>query len=195
MKARDHIFVLILGLMIAVFSLIEAFSGIGLWYFPATVGIWFIFDYFSSIKNKNTTLQVFKENKKKFFYLYLLMFMFGCTIEVIGRFILKLWIYPFQDTIILELLGILFYPVILFSFREMYGSLHILIKTRWIAVISSMILGIVLWEIPNLAVYSWIYSIPFTELSIIGINIIVIIGWVLLIIIPVYIYNKFLKTI
>jgi len=194
MKARDNIFAAIFGVIITVTSLIAAFLEIGLWYFPATIGVWLIFDYFSSMKNKNTTLQILKRSKKKFIFLYLLMLMLGCTIEVTGRFILKLWVYPFQTTAFLELLGVLFYPFILFSFREMYESLSIIIKIRWLTLVSSMILGICLWEIPNLFVYSWVYLIPIVKQEIFKINIVVIIGWVLLISLPVYIYNRLFKT-
>jgi hypothetical protein len=161
-----------------------------LWYLPAVLGIWLIFDYISSIKNKHTALQILKNNKKKFIKLLFLMFMLGCTIEIIGRFILNLWIYPFQTTVLLELLGLVGYIFILLSFREMYESLAIIIKNKTLLFICSIILGIIIWEIPNLFIYSWIYTIPYISLEIFKINIIVIIGWTALIGFPVWIYNK-----
>ena len=56
-----------------------------------------------------------------------------------------------------------------------------------------MVAGIIIWEIPNLFSKDWIYTIPYISFNIIGINIIVIIGWVVLIGFPVYIYNNFFK--
>lgn len=193
MKARDNIWILIIGIIISIISFGSLFYGWGLWYFPAVIGVWFIFDYFSSKKNKNTAIQLFNNNKKEFFNLYLLMFFLGCAIELLGKFILNFWSYPYQTNLILDLLGLAVYPFILISFREMYESLNLIIKNKIILIISSMLLGIIIWEIPNLLLYSWIYKIPYVNLEIFKINIVVIIGWIILIAFPVWIYNRFFQ--
>ncbi|MCD4771562.1 hypothetical protein K8R30_04075 [archaeon] len=178
----------IIGLLIAIPSIAAAFYKINNWYFTATIGIWLIFDTLSSQKNKNTTLQILKKDKIKFFNLYLLMFLLGATIEIVGRFILNLWDYPNINSIPMELAILLFYPFILFSFREMFESIKLRINKTY-AFVLSMILGIIIWEIPNLFSTDWVYTIPFTSLNILNINIVVILGWSILIGFPIYLYN------
>lgn len=194
MKARDNFWILVLGILISIASWVSLFLKWGLWYFPATIGILFIFDYFSSMKNKNTTLQIFNKDKKKFIKLYFLFFLLGATIECIGKFMFNLWNYPFQTNSIMDFIGLLFYPVILLSFREMYESLSLIIKRKFLLTLFSMLLGIIIWEISNLVIYSWIYTIPYIGLEIFKINIIVIIGGVILIGFPVWIYNEFFEV-
>ena len=184
---------LILGILISKISFTLAFLKINHWYFPAVIGVWFIFDYIAYNKNKNTTLSFLFNDKKKFFNLYLVMFFLGATIELIGRFLLNLWDYPFINNLYLEFVLLLFYPFILFSFRELYESIILKLKNKFLAFISAMVAGIIIWEIPNLFSKDWIYTIPYISFNIIGINIIVIIGWVVLIGFPVYIYNNFFK--
>ena len=53
----------------------------------------------------------------------------------------------------------------------------------------SMLLGIVIWEIPNIYSKDWIYTIPYITYEIFHINLVVILGWILLILGPVYIYK------
>jgi len=187
----DNKWVLIFGMIISTFSIIVALLGINFWYFPGVIGFWLFFDYFSSKKNKNTAIQIFIKNKKEFFKLYFLMFMLGCTIETVGRFIFGLWIYPPYTNIWWDLLNLLFYPFILFSFREMYESSLIVIKNKVFAFVVSMFFGILIWEIPNLYSIDWIYTIPFITFEIFKINIVVIFGWSILIAFPVWIYNEF----
>ena len=94
---------LILGILISIISFTLAFLKINHWYFPAVIGVWFIFDYIAYNKNKNTTLSFLFNDKKKFFNLYLVMFFLGATIELIGRFLLNLWDYPFINNLYLHL--------------------------------------------------------------------------------------------
>lgn len=192
MKARDSIWVLLIGILITLASFSLIYFKEGLWYFPAVFGILMIFDYFSSMKNKDTALQLLVNNIAKFRQLYVLMFLLGATIELLGKFMFKLWSYPYQTNLFLDLIGLLFYPLILMSFREMYESISLLIKNKSLTFIIAAILGVLIWEIPNVFIDSWIYNIPYINLEIFKINIIVIIGWVILIGFPIWIY-KILK--
>jgi hypothetical protein len=189
MDAKDNSIILILGLIISIVSISLAFLKINFWYFPAVIGVWLFFDYFSSIKNNNTAIQILRKNKKDFLRLYIFMFMFGCTIEIIGRFILRLWFYPSYTNVIFDLVNLIFYPFILLSFREMYNSIKIICKNWIVTTILSMLLGIIIWEIPNLYSKDWIYTIPFISFEILHLNIIVIIGWSILILGPLIIYK------
>ena len=185
---------LIIGLLVSILSLISAFLGVHNWYFPATIGVWIFFDSISSIKNKNTPLQILKRSKPQFLNLYLIMMILGLVIELVGRFIFNLWSYPFINNNFKELLIIIFYPFILFSFAETYRSLKIKIKSNVQAFVLSMIIGIIIWEIPNLVSKDWIYKINFFPYEILGINILVIIGWSFLIALPLYVYKNILYT-
>ena len=188
---KDNLSILIIGLIISIASLALAFSKINHWYFLGVFGFWFVFDYFSSIKNNNTGIQIFIKSKKKFLKLYFLMFMLGCAIEIIGRFVFNLWIYPLYSNPLFDITNLLIYPFILMSFRESYETLKIIFNKKSLSFIGAMILGILIWEIPNLVSRDWLYTIPFISLEIIGINIIVIIGWAILIGFPIWIFNNF----
>ena len=63
---RDNIWFLIIGAIISFISFGSIVYGNKLWYIPAVVGVWLIFDSLSSIKNKNTAIQIFWKDKKKF---------------------------------------------------------------------------------------------------------------------------------
>jgi flagellar biosynthesis protein FlhB len=193
MKAKDKIWILVVGLIVSISSIALAFNKINFWYFPGVVGFWLVFDYFSSMKNKNTALQILTKSKYEFLKLYFLMFMLGCTIEVLGRFIFNLWIYPPYHGILPDIANLLFYPFILFSFREMYESIKIVIKNKVVTFITSMIIGIIIWEVPNLFSVDWIYTIPYLDLEIFKMNIVVIIGWSILIGFPILVYNEFFR--
>ena len=71
----------------------------------------------------------------------------------------------------------------------MYTLVKSKIKTSLISIIVSVIMGVIIWEIPNLFSMDWIYHIPIVSLEIFNINIIVVLGWALLILVPNYLYK------
>jgi hypothetical protein len=192
MKARDRKGILILGILISIVSLLSAFLGWKLWYFVATFGFWFFFDYFSSKKNKNTAIQLFINDKKAFVNLYLAMLAVGMSVEYLGRFVFGFWHYNYQS-LFFEIVLILTYPVMCFTARELYESSKLIVSNKVLSVILAMIIGIILTEIPNLYSGLWIYTVPF-GFDIFGINIMVMAGWVILILVPAYVYDKFFNN-
>ena len=176
------------GLIILFLSIMLFLRKSHLWYFSAGPGMLFIFDYLASPYEKNTALQVFLRNKKKFIKLYLAMILLGVIIEFVGRFILGLWEYPHYNQTY-EIASVLFYPFLLFQLREMYVLLKSKIKMSFISLAISAVMGIIIWEVPNLFSKDWIYYLPTISLEIFNLNIIVIFGWTLLILIPFYIYK------
>ena len=192
MKNKTLFKFFIVGLIITIFSAILFFNGSKIWHFSGGLGLWFIFDYLYSFREKNTALQILLRDKKKFLKLYLAMVLFGASIEFIGRFIFGLWEYPHYNKIH-EVASVLFYPFLLFQLREMYILVKSKIKKPIVSLASAVILGVIIWEVPNLFSNNWIYYIPFVSLEISNINIIVILSWTLLIIIPNYIYKVVLK--
>lgn len=188
-KKTLHKTIFVVGLVITFSSLTAAFFGIKNWYFPAVIGVWFIFDYLSL--NKNSTFRILLEDKKQFFNLYLVMFFLGSSIEFIGRKILGWWVYPHINSIFGEILLLLFYPFILFSFREMFITLNNFVSNKNTAFLLAIVLGIIIWEIPNLYSVNWIYLSNYTRILTLPINIIV--SWIFLILLPVYVYDDIFK--
>ena len=180
------------GLIITAISVLLFFQRSSVWYFFGGLGLWFVFDYLASLNTKKTALQTFLRDKKKFLKLYFGMLLFGAAIEFIGRFIFGLWEYPLYNKFH-EIASVFFYPFLLFQLREMYILVKSKIKISLISLGISVILGVVIWEIPNLFSNNWIYYIPVIDLEILEINIIVILGWTLLILIPDYVYKIILK--
>ena len=172
------------------------------WYYTGVIAIWFLFDNLSHYVKNNTTLDLLiKKDYKPFFKIYLTLLILSVIIEVIGSLILGLWIYPklwalvpFWFLLVMNILGYLLYPIILISCIEMFNFFKYLTKNYFLAVISAMLVGIIIWEIPNIFSQDWIYQIPFITGEILRINIVVIIGWAILIIGPVYIKKILLKN-
>jgi len=184
----------IFGIIILLISIYMYIKNNTQWHYPAVVGIWLFFDFLAFKVNKNSSLNlIFSHKIKKFFLWFSILFGLGFFIEVIGRIFLNLWYYTnFLDT---TLIGYLFYPFILMSFKETYCFLKKFSRNKFILTFFSMVIGIIIWEIPNLFSKDWIYTIPYINFNLLGINIIVILGWIFLIIPPVYIYNKFIEKI
>ena len=182
----------VVGLIITIFSATFFFYKSRIWYFFTAVGLWLIFDYMASLYTKNTALQVFLRDKKRFFHLYFIMILLAASVEYFGRYILNLWEYPSLNKVH-EIVGAFFYPFLLFQLREMYTLVKSKIKKPIVSLAAAVILGVIIWEVPNLFSEDWIYHIPFVSLEILQINIVVILGWTLLILLPIYIYNIILN--
>lgn len=161
------------------------------WYHPFILGVWLLFDNLAYLRGKKTTLDLLiKKQYKKFILLFATLAIFGSFIELIGNFLLNLWKYPYLNFYFLIITIPIFYPFILMSFREMYNFVSSFMNNKTIVAILSMFLGIIIWEIPDLYSQDWVYNIPYISLEIFGLNIVVIIGWSILILCPLFIYHK-----
>lgn len=181
---------LIFGITITLFGITLYLLKNPYWHYPAVIGMWIFFDSLSSWKQNKTTLDlIINKQYKKFALIYIGLFLFGFFIEFVGRILLHLWTYPRLTPLFFNFIEFFIYPFILMSFREMYNFICSLVKNTALATLGSMILGILIWEIPNLFSNDWIYNIPFIHLEIFKINIVVIIGWILLIKGPVQVYK------
>jgi hypothetical protein len=185
---------LFISFIIIIFSGFLYFYQNPYWYYSMIFGVLILFDRLSSLEGNKTTIDLLLRKKyKKFFTLYLLLLLLAIFIEGIGRIILGLWNYPRLPIFIVNI-AIILYPVILMSFREMFMFLKSIIENKFISVVASMFMGIMIWEIPNNYSQDWIYKIPFVSVQILDINLVVIIGWIILIMGPLYCY-KILKRI
>ncbi len=191
-----RVVILILGLLLTVLASFLYFSGNHYWYNYLVVGIWFLFDTLSSLRGNKTTWDLlFKRDYSSFFKIFGVLFVIGLLIEVILHFILRFWYYPFVNPIkyyiFSNILGFLMYPLILISFKEMHSFVNSFINQRLFSVLASMLLGILIWEIPNVYSKDWIYTIPYVKSELFGVNLIVILGWAILILAPIYVYRYF----
>jgi len=180
----------VIGLVLAVASLYLAFTGVHYWYFLGGIGVWFVFDYIASIKDRNTALQILRRDKKEFFHLYMIMFFAGATIEFVGRGIFDLWFYTTLQDPLLELANLVVWPFLFFSFREMYVSINNALRIPGLSLIIAVYFGIVFWELPNMVSLDWFYVIPGVDFEVFGLNIVVVAGWFILIWLPVYVYDQ-----
>jgi hypothetical protein len=180
----------ILGAVITLVSACLYFIKNPYWYYLGVIGIWILFDNLASSYNNKTTLDLLiSKNYKKLSLIYILLFMLGLLIEVVGRIILGLWSYPLVSQLVANTLGIILYPFILMSFRETYQFVKSNLNNKTISGLVSMLIGIIVWEVPNLFSSDWVYNIPFVTFSLFKINIVVIVGWAILIVLPVCVYN------
>lgn len=160
------------------------------WYYPAVIGVWLFFDYLSYLRKNKTTLDLLiKKQYKTFIKLYLALSLLGILIEIIGMLLLKFWYYNYLSKLTLIIGIILFYPFILMSFREIYNLIKSFVLCPIFSTILAMILGIIIWEIPNIYSKDWIYTVPYITYEIVHINIVIIILWVFLIQGPVFVYR------
>ena len=192
MKSKVHFISFLFGLALVITLLILHFLGISELFFSlGTIGVWLIFDYLALISGKKTSFQIFLKDKKKFALLFLCLVIAGFFIELIFRFILGLWTYPGRENLFWNIITVFHYGFIFMSFRETYNFI-VSYLNKYFSFILSMIIGIIIWELPNIKTYYWVYNIPLISIEILKINILVIFGWSILIAIPLIIY-KILK--
>lgn len=184
----------IFSAIFAIISMILYFQNSHYWYNYLVFGMLFLFDNLSNIRGNKTTLDLlFNQRYKKFIILFSYLFIAGVLIELIGHFWLNLWYYkfinPVSEHIIANLIGFLTYPIILMSFRETFNFIRSLIKNNFFSLIFTIILSIIIWEIPATFTEDWIYTIPYVNTEFFGVNIIVLLGWPILILFPLLIYK------
>jgi len=192
MRIRTFSWILsVLALLLAIFLYVFRNP---YWYYPAVIGVWFFFDNLSHLRGQKTTLDfLLKSKPRRGLYLYFSLFLLGFFIEIIGRIFLNLWYYPRLPPFVVNTLTFLFYPFILMSFRETYVFTQSFFGHPLPSVIMSMLFGILIWEIPNVYSQDWVYTILYSSLEAFHINVIVIFGWSILILAPLYIYKIVIK--
>jgi|APSaa5957512622_1039677.scaffolds.fasta_scaffold52954_1 hypothetical protein len=182
MKKYFHILG-ILGLLLAIYGVILAvFYSIVPWYIYFSVGGTFFLAWINLIL-KNDSL--FGKNKNYILKTYLLYLFFTILIEIIGRGILNIWTYPFfnftENVIHVFLIG---YAFPFFFIHESFKLIKIKVGLLPLAMILTTLINAFVHEIPNTFAHEWVYNIPYFTLEILQINVIVIVGWIILISVP-----------
>lgn len=182
MKKYFH-FLGIIGLLLAIYGVASAiwYSNVT-WYSYLVIGITFFLAWINKIL-KNESL--FEKSKIYLLKTYGVYLFFTILIEIIGRFILNLWNYPsfnLTDKVIhVFLIG---YPFAFFSIHESLKLIRKKVPSLPVTIILATLINAFVHEIPNTFAWQWVYTIPYVTIEILQINIIVIIGWFILIVIP-----------
>jgi hypothetical protein len=184
MRNITKLFLGIIGFILLGYGLITAifYSNI-FWYSFFVVGGTLFVGYVNYVlKGKS----IFSFNKKEIIKTYLFYLISALAIDFVGRFILNLWQYPFYDVskqvINVFLVG---YPFAFFLIYETFILIKFLFRKPGLSFILTMIISAFAHEIPNTFAWEWKYIIPYISFEILKINIVVIVGWAILIIVPI----------
>lgn len=174
----------IIGLLLALYGIISAiFYSNVTWYSYFTIGSTFFLAYLNSkIKNKS----IFEKSKIQIAKTYGLYLIITILIEIVGRFLLHLWIYPSfniaEQIIHVFLIG---YPFAFFFIGESLTLIRKKVPSFTLTIIIATLINALLHELPNLFAWEWKYTIPYITVEILQINIVVIVGWAILIAVPI----------
>lgn len=182
MKKYFHL-IGILGLLLALYGLFSAifFANI-FWYSYFVIGGTFFLAYINFRCRKPSILEQQKIYLAKTYILYLLI---TFLIEAVGRFWLHFWEYPsftlFDQIIHVFLIG---YPFAFFFISESLTLIKKKVSSLTLTIVIATLANAFLHEIPNIFAWEWKYTIPLVTFEIFGINVVVLLGWVILIAVP-----------
>ena len=173
----------IIGLLLAIYSIASAtlYSN-ATWYSYFVIGGAFFLAWINQILKNDSLFEKSKIYLLKTYGLYLI---FGILIEIVGRFILNLWHYPsfnFADEIIHVFL--IAYPFAFFFVYESFKLIRKKTPSLLVTITIATFINAFIHELPNIFVWGWIYTIPYVALEILQINIVVIVGWIIIIAVP-----------
>jgi len=183
-----------IGLLLVVYGLISAiiFSNVT-WYSYFVVGGTFFLGYTNYRLKNESILKVLEKNRTKVLKIYGFYLFMTIFIELIGRILFHLWKYPSfnlpEKIIHVFLIG---YPFAFFFIYESFVLIRKRIQSFSFTIILATLINAFLHEIPNTFAWEWKYKIPYITFEVLQINIVIIIGWVVLIGVPL-IAKKILK--
>jgi hypothetical protein len=182
MKKYSHILGII-GFLLAIYGLVSAilYSNVT-WYSYFVIGGTLFLAWINQILKNDSIFEKGKYYLLKTFVLYLI---FTVLIEIVGRFILNFWNYP-SFNLVDKLLNVFLigYPFAFFFIHESFKLIRRKVPSLSITIILATLINAFAHEVPNIFAWEWVYTIPYVTFSILQINIVVIVGWVVLIAIP-----------
>lgn len=182
------IFIGIIGLLFAIYGVFSAilYSN-ATWYSYFVIGGTFFLAWINQIIKNDSIFEKSKIYLLKTYGLYLL---FTIVIEIVGRFIFNFWHYPsfdLADKIIhVFLIG---YPFAFFLIHESFKLIRKKVPSLAVTVIFTTLVNAFVHEVPNIFAWEWVYTIPYVTFEMLQINIVVIVGWVVLIAVPIITYR------
>ena len=175
-----------IGLLLFLYGLITAiFYSKVPWLSYFVIGGVFFLGYINYRYSNESVIRRLETNKTEVFKTYLVYLFAGLIIEFIGRFLLHLWEYPlFNITDEIIHVFLIVYPFGFFFIYETFVFIRKKVQNFGLAIIVTTLVNAFLVEVPNTFVWEWRYTIPYITFEILRVNIIVIIGWVFLVMIP-----------
>ena len=173
----------IIGLLLAIYGVASAISYSNVkWYSYFVIGGTLFLAWINKILKNDSLFEKSKIYLLKTYGIYLL---FTILIEIVGRFILNFWDYPsfnlVDKFIHVFLIG---YPFAFFFIYESFKLMRKKVPSLSIAIILATLINAFVHEFPNTFAWEWVYAIPYVTFEILQINIVVIVGWIVLIAIP-----------
>jgi hypothetical protein len=174
----------LIGVLFFLWGLVSAISlSSTIWYSYFVFGGTLFFAWINkTLKNES----LFQKNLKYILKTYIAYLLFTVIIELIGRFIFELWLYPGFNT-----LQIIFH-VFLIGYPFAFVSSKISSSAG--AFVITVLASSLFHEIPNTFAREWVYLVPYIALEIFRVNILVILGWAILVAVPLITKNALNPT-
>lgn len=176
----------VLGLFAAAYGIWSAiFEANVFWYSYFVIGGTLFLAYVNYAMGNENLFEKCRKMPVRFAKLYAVFVCVGIASEAAGRMVLHLWyLHPFslaEEILHVYAVG---YPFALFLAYESFTIIRKHVKSLYASVIVATLSNAFVHEIPNTFAWAWTYTIPFVDIEIAKVNIIVIIGWSILVIIP-----------
>ena len=184
-------FIGLFGSFLCLYGIFSAIKfGNVFWYTPFTIGGTLFLGYLNYNQKNENILTNLEKNPKRILKIYLIYILMALIIEYIGRFTLNLWTYEqFTKNQVIIHFFLIGYPL---GFSFIYESFTLIkkrVKSFNQALMITSLVNAFLHEIPNTFAWAWTYAIP-SGFEIFKINIWVIIGWLILIEIPIIVNQR-----
>ncbi len=173
----------LVGLLAAGYGVVSAvvFSNVT-WYSYFTTGATGFLGWIN-LKLRNES--ILAQDKRLLLKTYMLYVLAALLIELVGRFLLRFWEYPsFTPTEELVHVFAIGYPFAFFAIYESLVLIRRYLPSFHLSVIAATLLNALTHELPNTFAWEWRYAIPYVTLEILQINVVVIVGWIILVAVP-----------
>lgn len=163
--------------MLALVGVWLAWLGMDGWYGAFVVGVTFSLAWLNYAGKRPGLISDMVSMPQRTLIWYGALAMFGIGIDMIGRGALGLWFYtdPVTTGYALRIAAIL-YPFAMIAIVETYVLLRRALPTV-AAVVMSWLLHVFGHELLNLRAEEWVYTLPWSEVMVLGIPATVIVGW------------------
>ncbi len=184
----------IAGFAMAAYGLVAAIvQGSVVWYSYFVIGGSLFLGLINYLLGRESLFSYLRNNKIRVLKTYILYVLGAIVIEFIGRFLLNLWYYPaFSVTEELIHVFLIGYPFAFFFLFESFVLARHFIMSFWPAFTFVAIISAFAHEVPNLYAFEWVYTVPYVTLAIFQINIVILIGWFVLVAVPIFV-DKYLE--
>ncbi|OGK37750.1 hypothetical protein A3B02_00495 [Candidatus Roizmanbacteria bacterium RIFCSPLOWO2_01_FULL_42_14] len=183
---RIYNFLGLTGFILTLFGLYSVFFLFyDKWYTSFVIGGTLFLGYINHKLRHGSFFEKLIQQPKTLLLTYGLYVISALLIDAVGKQLFRLWHYPSlnpsEQIFHVYLLG---YPFAFFMVYESWILIKHSVTYMPLAFIITFLVNAFVHEIPNTYAGEWIYTIPFITSEIFGVNIVVILGWSLLLKIP-----------